>query len=288
MVDYAVGCDIELVQELLEMSRADLAVATGISLPTLNRWVADSSRASLGNIERFYAFAHKRGLRLNAIKAQLYQEEYSASPRKVLFHGSKSGIEGSVSVGRSRKNNDFGQGFYCGESFAQSAMFVSGFPDSSVYAITFDEANLSSARFAVDRDWMLTIALHRGRLADYADHPFIRTLRQRVEAADYVVAPIADNRMYEIIDSFADGELTDEQCKHALAATNLGNQYVIRSEKAVGAMSFVEHCYLCAPEKASYATSREEASKIELGRDKVKAAKRAYRGAGKYIDEVLQ
>lgn len=42
-MDYSVGCDIELVQELLGMSRGALADASGLSLPTLNRWINDAS-----------------------------------------------------------------------------------------------------------------------------------------------------------------------------------------------------------------------------------------------------
>jgi len=31
--------------------------------------------------------------------------------------------------------------------------------------------------------------------------------------------------MFEIIDSFIEGEITDVQCQHCLSATNLGKQY---------------------------------------------------------------
>lgn len=84
-MDYSVGCDIELVQELLGMSRGALADASGLSLPTLNRWVNDASRANAQNVEAFYAFAYGKGVRLNAIKAQLYREDYFADDVNVLF-----------------------------------------------------------------------------------------------------------------------------------------------------------------------------------------------------------
>lgn len=38
-----------------------------------------------------------------------------------------------------KKNNDFGQGFYTGESYEQAISFVSGFGNSSVYYIRFDD-----------------------------------------------------------------------------------------------------------------------------------------------------
>ena len=39
----------------------------------------------------------------------------------ILFHGSKAGIDGKLSLDKSKKANDFGKGFYCGESLEQSA-----------------------------------------------------------------------------------------------------------------------------------------------------------------------
>ena len=95
-MDYSVGCDIELVQELLGMSRGALADASGLSLPTFNRWVDDASRANAQNVEAFYAFAYGKGVRLNAIKAQLYREDYFADDVNVLFHGSRGNEEGKV------------------------------------------------------------------------------------------------------------------------------------------------------------------------------------------------
>lgn len=39
--------------------------------------------------------------------------------------------------------------------------------------------------------------------------------------------------MFRIIDSFIEGEITDEQCIHCLAATNLGLQYVFKTKKCL-------------------------------------------------------
>ena len=71
---------------------------------------------------------------------------------------------------------------------------------------------------------MMTIAYYRGTLGSYENHPLIRKLVNDVEGNDYIIAPIADNRMYQIINSFIEGEITDQQCMHCLASTNLGKQ----------------------------------------------------------------
>ena len=91
--------------------------------------------------------------------------------------------------------------------------------------------------------------------------------------------------MFKIIDSFIQGEITDEQCKHCLAATNLGKQYVFVSNQAISQLNIVECVYLANNEKNYYKEIRSSDSK--LGEDKVKLARIQYRGKGKYIDEIL-
>ena len=91
--------------------------------------------------------------------------------------------------------------------------------------------------------------------------------------------------MFKIIDSFIQGEITDEQCKHCLAATNLGKQYVFVSDLAISQLKIVEHVYLSDNEKNYYKKIRSSNSK--LGDDKVISARIQYRGKGKYIDEIL-
>lgn len=92
--------------------------------------------------------------------------------------------------------------------------------------------------------------------------------------------------MFEIIDSFIDGEITDVQCRHCLSATNLGNQYVFTTQRALDRVKILTHCYLAQEEKMYYLESRKESE--EVNRDKVKVARKQYRGQGHYIEEILQ
>ena len=285
-MSYRITDDIELIKELLGMTAGEFAEAAGVSPETLARWMAGSQGISRENAEKIYDFAFLKGIRINKIKEQLFREDAAANGRITLFHGARSSIEGKISIDRSRGTNDFGKGFYCGESLEQSAMFVSGFDESSLYIYEFDKSGLSGTQFFVDRDWMLTIAYFRGRLSGYSDHPAIRKLIGNIEGKDYIIAPIADNRMFEIIDSFIDGEITDVQCRHCLSATDLGNQYVFKTERATEQLFLKRHCYLCEREKKYYLSSRQEESRI--GNDKVKAARREYRGQGEYIEDILK
>ena len=163
-MDYRFSEDLQLALELLRCGKKELAAQLGTSTMTLDRWIKGLSQPRANALEGFYDYAFSRGIDLNRIKAQLYLEELGRASEIALFHGSKSGIEGPLSASASRTNNDFGQGFYCGETLAQSAMFITAFPRSSLYMIAFNPAGLSCLSFAVDRHWMLTIASFRGRL----------------------------------------------------------------------------------------------------------------------------
>ena len=284
-MDYKFVQDLETVLELTGYSMETLAEELGVSRMTINNWLSGKKAVSEKNIACFYEYTFRKGIRLNLIKEQLYREEIADSSEILLFHGAKTKIEGELRTDCSKRRNDFGAGFYCGESLEQSAMFVATYPESSLYMLRFCRSGLSGKEFGVSREWMLLIAYFRERLGAYADSDVIRELVRTVEGVDYIVAPIADNRMFEIIDQFIDGEITDEQCRHCLSATNLGKQYVFVTDKALCQVELLERCFLTKEEKEFYLFSRQ--ASYEMNRDKVKVARRQYRDVGKYIEEMM-
>ena len=285
MNDFALCTDIEIVMELLDITAKDLADNIGVTPTTISRWRKREEQVSSSNLNAFYNFAFGKGIRLNKIKEQLFKEDCGRNSI-ILFHGAKTYIDGRISIEKSKSTNDFGRGFYCGESLEQSAMFVANYPESSLYILEFDKTDLSYTQLNGDRDWMLLIAYFRNKLNDYAKHPVILDLLSKLEGVDYIVAPIADNRMFEIIDSFIDGEITDVQCQHCLSATNLGNQYVFVTDKALSQLQILRHCYLASDEKSYYLSYKQEESRV--GNDKVKVARKKYRGKGEYIEDILK
>lgn len=283
-MDFHVYEDIEIILELLGMTIQEFADELQVSTSTVSRWKEPGETVSPANLERIYDYAFKKNIRLNRIKEQLFREECLEN-HVLLFHGAKTEITGDISIEKSRKNNDFGQGFYCGESLEQSAMFVSNFPQSSLYMLDFDKSGLRELKLGVEQDWMLMIAFFRGKLTAYEGHPMVQRILNRLNGVDYVVAPIADNRMFQIIDSFIEGEITDVQCQHCLSATNLGNQYVSLTQRAVDRIKVLRRCYLAPAEKEAYISERSEDARVS--NDKVKIARKQYRGQGQYIEDIL-
>lgn len=276
--------DIKSVRTILNLSQEELAECLDVERVTISRNELGTTEPSSRFLETFYSFAFHKGIKLNVLKEMFFKENLQAN-EILLFHGSKSEIEGKIDVNYGRSNNDFGHGFYTGESYKQAVSFVSGYNAPSVYILSFKKNDLRCRKYEVDQEWMMTIAYYRGALEEYRDHPKIKSLVDNSRDCDYIISPIADNRMFQIIDSFIAGELTDEQCKHCLAATNLGMQYVFISERAVSQISIMERCYISDKEREYYKKLRIEDAR--LGDDKVKLAKKQYRGLGKYIDEIL-
>lgn len=284
-MDYMISQDLESILAIKELTLEDLAEKFGVSRITISNWIHDKTQISEKHQMGFYDYAFKTGIRLNKIKEQFYREDAIKENEVLLFHGAKTEIVGELSLKHNKRINDFGRGFYCGESLEQSAMFVATQPKSSLYMLKFDPTGLKRKAYKVNRDWMLTIAYYRGRLEEYNRTEVIQKLIQSLNNVDYIIAPIADNRMFEIIDNFINGEITDVQCQHCLSATNLGMQYVFISENALKNITLLEKCYLTNLEKDAYLNARQDNFKMNM--DKVKLARKQYRNQGEYIEDIL-
>lgn len=283
-MDYNFDKDFKAIRDVLDISQKEFAKVLDTEQKTISNIESKDSYPSKTIVESAFTYAFKKDVKINKLKELLCRDNLSHN-EKLLFHGSKGEIKGDIDVNFGRGNNDFGQGFYTGESYEQAVSFISTYDDPSVYFMSFDDSDLKCKRYSVDREWMMTIAYYRESLEEYENHPLIEKIIKESRDCDYIIAPIADNKMFETINEFIEGNLTDEQCKHYLAATNLGMQYVFLTEKAASRLKIVERCYVCDKEREHYKKLKEDYRK--LGNDKVKLAKAQYRGVGKYIDEVL-
>ena len=209
-MDYNFADDLIAIREILGYTQFEIAEQIGVEQVTISRNELRKTSPSNQLMERVYNFAFDKKILLNLLKEMFWREKI-CSTHKLLFHGAKSIIDGPININVGRANNDFGQGFYTGETYAQAISFVSGFEKSSVYYLDFDSQNLKCKEYHVDQEWMMTIAYYRGALDKYKNHSLIKKIIKNSRDCDYIIAPIADNRMFKIIDSFIQGEITDEQ-----------------------------------------------------------------------------
>lgn len=279
--------EVTIIRELLSITQEELAKEIGVAYETINRWENDKNEIEMNNVNKLYNYAFKKKVYINNIYEQLYLEEYQAKERKVLFHGcKKSGIAFPLDLGYSKVNNDFGVGFYLGETYNQAASYIVNGNSPFVYVFHLDTNELNITHFAVNREWMIAIAYFRGWLDEYKNNNYVKKIIEKVNNSDVIIAPIADNRMFDIISEFVRGEITDLQCEHALAATNLGMQYVLKTTNSLERLEFIKVLYVSDLEKDKIIDQRLKMS--NLSQDKVRVARIEYRSKGKYIDEVLK
>lgn len=278
--------EIYVLCDTLKITETELGKELDVSYETINNWKNGRKNIDVSNKEKLYSYAFSKGINFNNIYEQLIKED-CLDNHIILFHGAKRTFSMPIDFkNNSKTNNDFGIGFYLGETFEQAANYISFIDMNKVYCFDLDLENLKLYKFNVDLEWMLTIAYYRGWLEEYKNCSFIQTIINKVSDSDVIVAPIADNRMFDLIAEFVEGSITDEQCRHALAATNLGFQYVLKTNKSICNIKLIKEMYVSKKEKEQCIKSR--VSLTDNGMQKVRMARITYKGKGKYIEEVLK
>ena len=276
--DYRIREDIGFILEAEKTNYADLSAKTRISRTTFEE-IKKTGKTASGVCEKFYSYIYEKGYRINSTKEDLLKEK---TPN-VLFHGSKNGLS-EVTHRGARHNCDFGNGFYLGETYNQALSFVFANTNSSVYSFEYSLDGLKTKRFDCSLDWMLAICYYRGTIKEYLPNEKINSIVNAIEAADCIIAPIADNKMFYTMAQFADGEINADVAMHSLSASNLGLQYIFRTEAAISRLKPIERYYLCDPERADCRKrSNERGYEIDTI---IKLAKREYK-TGLYIEELL-
>lgn len=279
-VNYSIKDDIESILDVENKKIDGLAKETNISRGTIYE-IIEKNRSTEDVYEKFYSTIYKKGYRLNLVKEEFLKE---INENKVLFHGSKKGLQ-LISVNEGRNNCDFGKGFYLGETYEQAISFVCENSKSSVYSFTYDLTNKKVVEFTCSIEWMLAICYYRGTIRKFEENKKVLEIVKKIESADVIIAPIADNRMFYIMSLFANGDINAEVALHSLSASKLGNQFVFKTENALNSLKPCEKYYLCEDERSFYRNKLNlRTAEIET---KLKLAKREFRN-GLFIEELLK
>ena len=277
--------DLISLRNILNLSQMELASELGLSFETINKWEKENTDVDWQKAELFYEYAYNNDICFNFIYESLWREQLKDN-EVLLFHASKEDFKFPIDfVTHSRKYNDFGIAFYLGENLTQAQAYIASNIDGKILSFKLDKNDLNIINFNVERDWMIAISYYRGWIKSYENSQIIKELIQKIENADVIIAPIADNRMFDIISEYVTGTITDEQCIHSLAATNLGMQYVIKTQKALDQLSLIKELYMSASERKRAKYKRMELAKTCM--DKVSLARIEYKGKGHYIEEVF-
>ena len=276
--------DLDVILKTLDISELTLCKENGLKPASVSNWIKGIHEPDRRSMEAIYEYAFEKGLRINNAHEEPFSDLCRKQGLKLLFHGARSPFKEDPDLHHSKEYNDLGMGFYCGETFLQSAAYMAGYEDSCVYGFGLDLKGLKQYEFSVDTNWVLTIAYQRGLLKRYHDSKILKEIVKKSQNKDILIAPIADNRMFAIIREFTDGMITDEACAYALSSYDLGRQYVLKSEKAIERLGFLKQFYLCKKEKEFYLL---EANKMRSERYDNISDFRSKNRNGKYIEEIL-
>ena len=279
---YNISQDLLFITRVFDRSFSDLAKELNIPLETISRIVNGSVYPSNEILEKVYSYVYSKNLNINKCKIDIYQKD----SRVLLFHGSKSELEGEIDLNHSRDHVDLGIGFYAGDNYQQSLDFICQKDDSSIYVLQVDYSDLKILDLSISLEWMLMIAINRGMLEEYIDSKKYKEVVNMLNSYDVIIAPIADNRMFNIIGDFANYTITTEQAIHALKSLSLGNQSVFKTEKAIKSIKVIERMFICKAERND--AIKEKYERIEKDKNNAVNAYKKYLRQGLYISEVFE
>lgn len=154
----------------------------------------------------------------------------------ILYHGSKSGIQGEINPLSGREACDFGRGFYMGDKPDQPKGLIAGWRTNRLYELECDFTGLKLLEFADDytgkMDWALYIGYNRGQI-DPEKYPVLADRFQGYNSTyDVIVGLIANDKMYRVLNDFFELNICDKALLEALSRVKLGKQYVAKTKRA--------------------------------------------------------
>ena len=270
------------------MSQTEFAKQLNVTFQTVNRW--ENGRALPDKLaqSKMFDLCREKQLPVYDMILKKITDKSKAmkldSNRVLLYHGSKSGIEGIIEP-KSRKQCDFGKGFYMGTDPGQTLTLICDYEKSKFYIVSVSTENLALIEVPADIDWAMLVAYHRGKIEKIDGTPFYNKYRDMTQDKDLIIGNIANDRMFFVIDNFFVGNVTDMALVNSLSALQLGKQYVVISQKGCDAVRIEAEVELSYLERLFIKEIAEEnrARGISLANDICKN----YRREGIYFDEIL-
>lgn len=279
---------IKQIRTYLNMSQTEFAEQLNVTFQTVNRW--ENGRAVPNKLaqSKMFDFCKEKHVPVYDMTLKRIAEESEAikldTNRVLLYHGSKSGIEGPIEP-KSRKQCDFGKGFYMGTDPVQALTLICDYEKSKFYIVSVSVDELAYIEVPTDIDWAMLVAYHRGKMEKINGMPFYNKYRDMTLNKDIIIGSIANDRMFFVIDNFFVGNVTDMALINSLSALQLGKQYVAVSQKGCDSVHIEAEVELSYLERLFMKEVAEEnrARGISLANDICKN----YRREGMFFDEIL-
>ena len=223
------------IRAYLNMSQTEFAELLNISFATVNRW--ENGRAVPNKLAQSTLYELCKAYNVPVYNMVIDKIKKASDNvkldegRVLLYHGSKSGIIGTIEP-KSRSKCDFGKGFYMGTDPGQALTLICDYDKSKFYIVSVAVNELEILDIPANLEWAMFVAYYRGRMKKIEGTSLYNKYRDIAKDKDIIVGSIADDRMFYVIDNFFMGNITDVALVHSLSALEFGKQYVALTQKA--------------------------------------------------------
>ncbi len=169
--------------------------------------------------------------------------------KKTLFHGSEHIIEKPL-FGKGAVNNDYGKGFYCTEEIELAKEWAcskntDGYANK--YELNLDGLkvlNLNDKKYCI-LTWLAILAKHRtywesGSISETAKTYLQEHFMLDLTGYDCIIGYRADDSYFAFAQDFVAGAISYAQLSEAMRLGKLGEQVVLKSEKAFKQIKYIE------------------------------------------------
>lgn len=176
---------------------------------------------------------------------------------KIIYHGSLNIIKQPI-FGYGKRYNDYGLGFYCTESIDLAKEWAVDFKRdgyANCYKLSDEHLNtlyLNDNQYCI-LHWLALLLDNRRfdvstGLAKSAKEYILKNFLIDISEYDIIVGYRADDSYFSFAQDFIGGAISYRQLNHAMHLGDLGEQIVLKSQRAFEGLTYVKHEYVPAEE----------------------------------------
>lgn len=275
---------IKAIRQSAGMNQEQFAKALGTTALSINRWENGKTQPNKMAQTQLFEFCKKNNIDLFDYIAKQVKRDADDN-RLIVYHGSKKGITGKIEP-ISRESCDFGKGFYLGTDPAQPLTLICDEDKPILYTMKLDLTGLKVLKVEMNLEWAMLIAYYRGYMDEVKGSEIYKKYERLADGYDVILGYIANDRMYRVMKSFFEKEITDVALIHSLSALDLGRQYVCKTAKACDQLEIVDKKELTSLELAILRD--KSIVRRQEGIDLTEEILLKYRREGKFFDEILR
>ncbi len=140
--------------------------------------------------------------------------------KKIVYHGSSICVA-TPNISYSRTDIDFGAGFYVTEDETMAKKWACNKENSVLNIYTVDLEGLRVKELNADSEWLQYVLYYRNEAGEL---PFDDT------QYDVIIGPTADDKLFNTIDMYNDGYLSEEQAIKMINCMNYSSQIVFKKQ----------------------------------------------------------